>query len=68
MHRVPWRCFFLRLLLPQGHAQGQYLLARFYETGVGGLPQSQEKAVELAKLAAAQDHQGAREMVIRLWE
>lgn len=52
----------------QGDAQGQYLLARFYEAGVGGLPQSKERAVELANLAAAQAHQEAREMVIRLWE
>ena len=52
----------------QGDAQGQYLLARFTETGVGNLTLDKDRAVELAKQAAAQDHQEAREMVIRLWE
>jgi|AntRauTorckE5430_2_1112549.scaffolds.fasta_scaffold54959_1 TPR repeat protein len=56
------------LCIPQGEAQGQYLLARFTETGVGNLSSNKERAVELAKLAAAQDHQEAREMVVRLWE
>ena len=51
-----------------GDARSQSVLAHFYERGVGGLVRDKAKAAELAKLAAAQGDQPARELLVRLWE
>ena len=47
----------------QGHAGGQFYLGFWYDEGKGGLDKDRGKAVALYKLAAAQGHPQALEMV-----